>query len=89
MITMDMRGKVRRIKLRDKLSNSAIAKLKGRPRNTVKKWLKPQAIGLACERGAHQVGHAFDGVMFAPRFQPKAGEDSGWRRAWGEEGATL
>ena len=40
MITMDMIGKVRRMKLRDKLSNSTIAKLTGLSRNTVKKWLK-------------------------------------------------
>ena len=40
MITMDMIGKVRRMKLRDKFSNSAIAKLTGLSRNTVKKWLK-------------------------------------------------
>ncbi|MDH6186548.1 helix-turn-helix domain-containing protein [Polaromonas sp. CG_23.6] len=37
---MDMIGKVRRMKLRDKFSNSAIAKLTGLSRNTVKKWLK-------------------------------------------------
>ena len=37
---MEMIGKVRRMKLRDKLSNSAIAKLTGLSRNTVKKWLK-------------------------------------------------
>ena len=37
---MDMIGKVRRMKLRDKLSKSAIAKLTGLSRNTVKKWLK-------------------------------------------------
>ena len=40
MITMDMIGKVRRMKLRDKFSTSAIAKLTGLWRNTVKKWLK-------------------------------------------------
>ena len=40
MITMDVIGKVRRMKLRDKLSNSEIAKLTGLARNTVKKWLK-------------------------------------------------
>jgi len=40
VITMDMIGKVRRMKLRDKFSNSAIAKLTGLSRNTVKKWLK-------------------------------------------------
>ena len=37
---MDVIGKVRRMKLRDKLSNSEIAKLTGLARNTVKKWLK-------------------------------------------------
>ena len=37
---MDMIGKVRRIKLRDKFSTSAIAKLTRLSRNTVKKWLK-------------------------------------------------
>jgi transposase len=37
---MEMIGKVRRLRLRDKLSNSAIAKLTGLSRNTVKKWLK-------------------------------------------------
>ncbi len=34
---MDMLGKVRRMKLRDKFSSSAIAKLTGLPGNTVKK----------------------------------------------------
>ena len=37
---MDMIGKVRRMKLRDKFSTSAIAKRTGLSRNTVKKWLK-------------------------------------------------
>ena len=37
---MDMIGKIRRMSLRDKLSNSAIAKGTGLSRNTVKKWLK-------------------------------------------------
>ena len=37
---MEMIGKVRRMKLRDKLSNSEIAKRTGLSRNTVKKWLK-------------------------------------------------
>lgn len=40
MITMEMMGKVRRMKLRDQLSNSEIAKRTGLSRNTVKKWLK-------------------------------------------------
>jgi transposase len=37
---MDVIGKVRRLKLRDKLSTSAIARATGLSRNTVKKWLK-------------------------------------------------
>jgi transcriptional regulator with XRE-family HTH domain len=40
VITMEMIGKVRRMKLRDHLSNSEIAKRTGLSRNTVKKWLK-------------------------------------------------
>jgi transposase len=37
---MEMIGKVRRMKLREQLSNSEIAKRTGLSRNTVKKWLK-------------------------------------------------
>ena len=37
---MDMIGKVRRMKLRDQLSLSEIAKRTGLSRNTVKKWLQ-------------------------------------------------
>jgi transposase len=40
VITMEMIGKVRRMKLREQLSNSEIAKRTGLSRNTVKKWLK-------------------------------------------------
>ena len=40
MITMEMIGKVRRMKMRKQLSNSEIAKRTGLSRNTVKKWLK-------------------------------------------------
>jgi len=40
VITMEMMGRVRRMKLRDGLSNSEIAKRTGLSRNTVKKWLK-------------------------------------------------
>ena len=40
MITMDMLGKVRRMKMRDKLTISEIAKRTGLARNTVKRWLK-------------------------------------------------
>ncbi len=37
---MDMIGKVRRMKLRDGLTHSEIARRTGLSRNTVKKWLK-------------------------------------------------
>ena len=37
---MDMIGKVRRMRLRDQLSLSEIARRTGLSRNTVKKWLK-------------------------------------------------
>jgi len=40
VITMEMIGKVRRMKMREQLSNSEIAKRTGLSRNTVKKWLK-------------------------------------------------
>ena len=46
---MEMIGKVRRMKLRDKLSHSAIAKATGLSRTTVKKWLKaPQVRQKEC-----------------------------------------
>lgn len=37
---MDMNGKVRRMKLRDQLSDGEICRRTGLARNTVKKWLK-------------------------------------------------
>ena len=37
---MDMIGKVRRMKLRDQLSDGEICRRTGLARNTVKKWLK-------------------------------------------------
>lgn len=41
MITIDMIGKVRRMKLRDQLSFSEIAKRTGLYRTTIKQWFKP------------------------------------------------
>ena len=38
MITMEMIGKVRRMKMREKLTISEIAKRTGLARNTVKRW---------------------------------------------------
>ena len=43
MITMDMIGKVRRMKMRDGISISEISRKTGLSRNTVKKWLKAPA----------------------------------------------
>ena len=40
MITMDMLGKGRRMKMRDKLAISEISKRRGLARNTVKRWFK-------------------------------------------------
>ena len=40
MITMELLGKVRRMQVRDKLSERAIAKRTGLSRNTVHKWLQ-------------------------------------------------
>ncbi len=48
---MDMIGKVRRMKLRDQLSLSEIAKRTGLSRNTVKKWLKASATARMKRRG--------------------------------------
>lgn len=48
---MDMIGKVRRMRLRDQLSLSEIAKRTGLSHNTVKKWLKaPSDVVPKCER---------------------------------------
>ncbi len=40
MITMDMIRKIRRMKMRDQLSDGEICRRTGLARNTVKKWLK-------------------------------------------------
>ena len=40
MITMELLGKIRRMQVRDKLSERAIAKRTGLSRNTVRKWLE-------------------------------------------------
>ena len=48
---MDMIGKVRRMKLRDQLSDGEICRRTGLARNTVKKWLKaPGDIALKYKR---------------------------------------
>ena len=54
MITMEMIGKVRRMKLREQLSNSEIAKRTGLSRNTVKKWLKAPGSQIQKAKRIHQ-----------------------------------
>lgn len=49
---MDMIGKVRRMKLRDQLSDGEICRRTGLARNTVKKW-KWLAICSGSSRQAH------------------------------------
>jgi len=44
VITMDMIDKVRRLRLRDKLSLSEIVRRTGISRNTIKKWVNQEAI---------------------------------------------
>jgi transposase len=65
VITMEMIGKVRRMKLREQLSNSEIAKRTGLSRNTVKKWLK--APGDQAPKYKRQSGltklSAYEGVL--------------------------
>jgi len=52
---MDMIGKVRRMKMRDGVSVSEIARKTGLSRNTVKKWLKaPAAVEPRYERPAKE-----------------------------------
>ena len=40
MITMELLGKIRRMHVRDKMSERSIAKRTGLSRNTVHKWLQ-------------------------------------------------
>ena len=44
MITMELLGKIRRMHVRDKMSERAIAMRTGLSRNTVKKWLNAPAL---------------------------------------------
>ena len=53
---MDMLGKVRRMKLRDGLTHSEIARRTGLSRNTVKKWLKAAGDEIPQYRRKEVVG---------------------------------
>ena len=63
MITMDMIGKVRRMKMRDGLTHSEIARRTGLSRNTVKKWLKAEGD---VEPKYQRKGMAYVGVRVEP-----------------------
>lgn len=82
MITMEMIGKVRRMKLRDKLSLSAIAKATGLSRNTVKKWLKapgditPKYVRESVEGKLTAVEETLGQSLIADSHRPKHGRRS-------------
>jgi len=80
---MDMIGKVRRMKLRDQLSLSEIAKRTGLSRNTVKKWLKAPSEAVPRYERAHAEGKltAFEPslhqALTTDSHRPKQGRRSG------------
>ena len=80
---MDVIGKVRRLKLRDKLSTSAIARATGLSRNTVKKWLKapgdiaPKYVREAPEGKLSPFKVALDQALKTDMHRPKKGRRTG------------
>lgn len=80
---MDMIGKVRRMKLRDQLSLSEIAKRTGLSRNTVKKWLKAPAEVVPKYERSKKEGKltAFEATLHkgltVDSHRPKQGRRSG------------
>jgi transposase len=48
---MDMLGRIRRMRMRDKLGYSEIARRTGLSRNTVKRWLKDVEVGVSANGG--------------------------------------
>ncbi len=46
MITMEMFGKIRRMYWRDKLSLHEIARRTGLSRNTLRRWLREEKVGV-------------------------------------------
>jgi len=70
---MDMIGKVRRMKLRDQLSLSEIAKRTGLSRNTVKKWLKAPVEAVPKYERGKQEGKL---TAFEPTLQQALTTDS-------------
>ena len=80
---MDVIGKVRRLKLRDKLSTSAIARATGLSRNTVKKWLKapgdvtPKYVREAPEGKLTAFKDVLDQALKTDMHRPKKGRRTG------------
>jgi transposase len=80
---MDVIGKVRRLKLRDKLSTSAIARATGLSRNTVKKWLKapgdiaPKYVREAPEGKLTPFKVVLDQALKNDMHRPKKGRRTG------------
>lgn len=80
---MDVIGKVRRLKLRDKLSTSAIARATGLSRNTVKKWLKapgdiaPKYVREAPEGKLTPFKVVLDQALKTDMHRPKKGRRTG------------
>jgi transposase len=80
---MDVIGKVRRLKLRDKLSTSAIARATGLSRNTVKKWLKapgdiaPKYVREAPEGKLTAFKLVLDQALKTDMHRPKKGRRTG------------
>jgi len=83
VITMDMIGKVRRMKLRGKLSTSEISKRTGLSRNTVKKWLKAAGDEIPQYRRKEVVGKltafvaTLEQALKVDAHRPKHGRRSG------------
>jgi transposase len=80
---MEMIGKVRRVKLRDKLSHSAIAKATGLSCTTVKKWLKepgdkdPKYVRKSVEGKLTAFEETLDQSLKADAHRPKHGRRTG------------
>ena len=80
---MEMIGMISGVKLRDKLSHSAIAKATGLSRNTVKKWLKapgdiaPKYVRENAEGKLNAFEETLDQSLKADSCRPKHGRRSG------------
>jgi len=79
---MEMIGKVRRMKLRDKLSHSAIARTTGLSRTTIKKWLKelgdkePKYVRKSADGKLTPYTETLEQSLKADAHRPKQGRRS-------------